>query len=364
MPIPNPDRCCIYQVQENTKDEILGVASFPPPYVVRWASEGKADQQWIVAPEDDTWCRLVNYYNGEVMGVGDDGFFVRWMATGGKEQLFSFVNQQEDWWNIRTSDGKYATIVLPFGPGVARINGQDLLRSGDDLKYQRFKLVPVNEKPKPPVQQGEYKAGAIPDVPRLQGFGHHPPERSAVYLIGETVLPAVLVDDPGMPDMVRRVQDSPYYVVRREQYWDRTRCTAGDPCLYEHDGHTTKHYETEITYGYRQKEAESMNETVGFRLTVEAKVEFSKKISGSVGTTIERELQVQRSSETEYHSSIRAKAAVDIPNERFVVCNWVLVNQYTLLNINRSPVGSSWNAAQHGVLISDGYPRPLQTYTS
>jgi hypothetical protein len=241
-----------------------------------------------------------------------------------------------------------------------------LLRNDADKKYQRFKLVPMDEEKRPTVEKGQYSPGAIPEIPRLQDFSQHPPERSPerfpAYLIGETILPATLVNDPGLPDVVVRVQRNPYYILRREQYWDRTQCTGGDPCLYEHDGHTTKHYETEITYGYSQTYARKMDETTSFKISAEGKVVFNPKVSVSISTIIQHDLQVQESTTTEYKESISEKAILDIPAERFVICNWVLVNRYTLLDMKREEV-SHWDAVQHGVLISDGYPRPLALTT-
>lgn len=363
MSTPFPEKCRIYKIMEETAGECLGVASVPPPYIIRWAETGDSNQQWILVPEDANNCRIVNCANGEFMAIGGDGFLVRWARREEAGQQFSFVNSDGGWWNIRSADGDYVTVVLPWGPGVAKLNTQPLLRNDADKKYQRFKLVPVDEKQPPGVEEGQYAPGAIPEIPRIQRFSQHPPERSPAYLIGETILPATLVDDPGLPDIVVRVRRNPYYILRREQYWDRTQCSGGDPCLYEHDGYTTKHYETEITYGYSQSHAQSMAQKTGFKVSANGKVVFNPTVSGSLSTTIQRELQVQESTTTEYKESIREMATLDIPAEHFIVCNWVLVNRYTLLNMQREEV-SRWNAIQYGVLVSDGYPQPLELTTA
>lgn len=359
MPTPYPERCCLYKIGENTAAEFLAVAVAPPPYVIRWADTGAADQRWVIVPDSAGTCRIVNCANGEYMAVGDDGFLVRWDYRDEPGQAFSFTNPSGDWWNIRAADGKYVSVVLPWGMGVARVNTQPLLRNAAELKYQQFRLVPVDEKPRPELEPGRYEPGAIPEVPRLQGFGSHPPERSPLYLIGETILPATLVDDPSLPDIVLRVQTSPYYILRREQFWDRTRCSGGDPCLYEHDGHTTKHYETEISYGYSSAQSSNMEATTSTKFSAEGKIVFGPKVSATIGYAMQNELKVQQSTASEYQESIREKVALDVPDERFIVCNWVLVNRYTLLNMARAEVGR-WDVAQHGVLVSDGYPRKLE----
>lgn len=362
MPTPHPDRCCAYKIGENTAGELLGVAAAPPPYVVRWADTGPADQKWVIVPLAGDACRLVNCANGEYMAVGDDGFLVRWEYLDEPEQTFSFVNPSGDWWNIRAAGGRYVTVVLPWGPGVARLNTQPLLRGAAEQKYQQFRLIPVDEKARPALQPGQYEPGAIPDVPRIEAFGRYPPETSPpeppYYLIGETILPATLVDDPALPDVVLRVRTSPYYILRREQYWDRTRCSHGDPCLYEHDGHSTKHYETEITYGYSSAQSHQMEATTGTKFSAEGKIVFSPRVSAAVSYAVQNELKVQQSTASDYQESIRVRADLDIPAERFVICNWVLVNRYTLLNMSRVEV-RHWDVAQYGVLVSDGYPRKL-----
>jgi hypothetical protein len=107
-----------------------------------------------------------------------------------------------------------------------------------------------------------------------------------------------------------------------------------------------------------------MDETTSFKVSAESKIVFNLIVSGSAGitTAIQHDLQIQESTTTEYKESIREKATLDIPAEKFIVCNWVLVNRYTLLNMQREEVGH-WNASQYGVLISDGYPRPLALTT-
>lgn len=307
-------------------------------------------------PETADTCRVVNCANGEYMAVGDNGFLVRWKYVNEPGQTFSFVNPSGEWWNIRAADGNYLTMVMPWGVGVARLNTQPLLRDESEKKYQQFRLIPVDEQARPKLEPGDYEPGAIPEVPRLQGFDRHPPERSPLYLIGETSLPATLVHDPDQPDVVLRVRANPYYILRREQYWDRTRCSGGDPCLYEHDGHTTKHYETEITYGYSLAQSDHMEETTHTKFSAEGKIVFGPKVSATISRAVQHELKVQQSTASEYKASIREKAELDIPDERFIVCNWVLVNRYTLLNMARAEV-NRWDVAQYGVLVSDGYPR-------
>lgn len=358
MPIPYPERCCVYKIMEHTKDEVLGVADVGPPYIVRWEDTRHSDQRWIIVPQDADTCRIVNCANGEYMAIGGDGFLVRWEYVDEPGQTFSFVNKSGDWWNIRTGDDKYATVVLPLGVGLAKLNTQPLLYSKDDQKYQQFQLIPVDEKQRPALEKGQYGPGEIPEIPRLEGFGPHPPERSPVYLIGETILPATLVEDRGRREIVPRVQKSPYYILRREQYWDRTQCSGGDPCLYEHDGHTTKHYETEIAYGYSETQSRQMEKATSTKVTVEGKFVFGEVFSLTIRATFQQDLKVQESTASEYKESTRERAILDIPAERFIVCNWVLVNRYTLLNMQRVEV-DQWNAVQHGVLVSDGYPRSL-----
>lgn len=363
--IPDPDQCCQYRIVEGTKDEVLGVARAVPPYVVRWADDRVPDQRWILVPVDDDighFCRIVNAENGEYMALGDDGYLVRWERKEEKTQLFRFANHKDGWWNILCGDKDYLTIHLA-AVGPATLNLQPLLRKDDDLKYQRFKLNPVDKKAKPQLIPGNYEPGQIPEIPRLQDFEHHPPMQSASYLIAETCIPAVLVHDPGYPDIVVRVQQSPYYILRREQYWDRTRCTAQDPCLYEHDGHTTKHYKTVITYGYSEQHSRTMEDKLGLKMSADATIVLTPRVKTTIGLTLTKELRLQESAASEYHSSVEYTAELDIPAEHFLVCNWVLVNAYTLYRMDRGAPVDSWQVVQSGEMISDGYPRPLPATT-
>jgi hypothetical protein len=86
-------------------------------------------------------------------------------------------------------------------------------------------------------------------------------------------------------------------------------------------------------------------------------------VKTTIGLTLTKELRLQESTASEYHSSVEYTAELDIPAEHFIVCNWVLVNAYTLYRMDRGEPVDSWQVVQSGELISDGYPRPLRATT-
>ncbi len=99
-------------------------------------------------------------------------------------------------------------------------------------------------------------------------------------------------------------------------------------------------------------------------MSADAKIVFSPRVETNIGLTLTKELNIRKSTATEYHSSVESTTELEIPAKHFIVCNWVLVNAYTLYRMDRGEPVDSWEVVQSGVMVSDGYPRPLPPTTT
>jgi len=343
--IPNPKECCFYKIQEGTRNENVAIGS--DGNILRWADTGGLEQQWLIIPVDVNKCKLQNRQNGEFMAVGSDGNILRWADTGGPEQLFSFVNFANGWWNIQESTRNEFVAVGSNG---------NILRWGQTRgNDQKFRLVPVKPMVKPQLQPGECEPGAIGDIPRIGGFGDLPPGRTNAKLIAETLVPAVFVQgDSAYSDRVQQVGQNPYYILRREQYWDRSG-DRGD--YYEHDGYREFIKGATVKFGFSQTNANSIENTLGVKVSASGEFTYGGA-TASLSTEISKELKVKTSQETTVTSERTETFQVTFPKERFVYAVWSMVDHFKLLNMQRKLV-REWEIVLEGTSIADAYPRKL-----
>jgi hypothetical protein len=348
VPIPNPTRCCFYEIQESTRNERVAIAS--TGNILRWARTGGNEQKWLIIPVSDTKCKIMTKQNGEYMSVGLDGNILRWKETGTSTQEFAFVNENQGQWNIQESTRNEYVSVNPMG-NVVRWS-----RSGG--KDQIFRLIAVDEKAKPTVRAGSYSPGEIPEAPRLTSYSM-PPERSTAYLIGEMALPSVFVNDPSYPDKIRQAEVTPYYILTREQYWERS---GGRGYYFVHDGSGEKTEETSIRYGLTTVEVTNVEWTLGLKITHKSDFSFGIDISGgklsrssSLSAEFSSTLKVATTNTTTQVQEEINKVTIKLPaGRRLARVGWTLVDRYTLKRMNGTEA-NRWHVGVQGTFVEDSF---------
>jgi hypothetical protein len=334
-------------IQEGTKEEFVAIGS--DGNILRWARTDGDEQQWALIPDDEIYCRIQTAQpNREFMAVGDNGNVRRWERTKGHEQLFAFVNRDHDWWNIRERTKDEFLAVGSFGNVVrwAKTDG----------KEQRFRLVPVNAVDPPAPRPGECAPGEIGDIPRITGYGSGLPESTQPRLVAETAIPATFVSDPAYSDKVEQIRRSPYYVLSREQYWDR-RGSRGH--YYEHDGHRKVTREVTVKFGMSETTSRSIESTLGITVSVSGEFKYGGA-SSAIKSELAHQLQVKTAQETRLTTEREEKYTAEIPAQRFVYALWSMIDSYRLVDTNGNTI-QSWEVVLDGTSISDGYPRRVRT---
>lgn len=335
--MPDPTRCCIYEIQEGTKNERVAVGS--NGNILRWAPDGKDDQRWVIAAADDNHCRIETVSNREFMAVGWNGNILRWAETGGPEQLFSFINPTPDgWWNIQENT-KQEYVAVGW-------DGNILRWAWSGHMDQRFRLIPINEKPAPIVSPGQYKPGQLPDIPRIETVGVPPPERSDYYLIGEVSIPATLVADPLYGDRVSQVQANPYYILRRQQYWDRGQDQYRGYYVDNNGANVNEQFTLKV--GVSDTVTKSVESTLSFKLTASGSISL-KLLNGaispsaSISDEISQSLKVTTTTQTVDTTEITSQETVQLPaGKRTVEARWCLVDRYELHRASDQSLLDSW----------------------
>ncbi|MDP9372924.1 MAG: hypothetical protein M3Q65_10845 [Chloroflexota bacterium] len=351
MAIPEPTRCSFFFLEEGTKNENVAVGWNGD--IIRWAKTGGREQQWLLIPISEDRCKIMTRQNGEYMAVGWDGDIIRWADSGGREQEFSFVNKNSlGQWNIQEGT-KNEFVAVGW-------NGDVIRWAQSNRNDQRFKLVAApGEKVRPSVRSGQYSPGQIPDVPRVTELGKAPPEKSPLYLVGEMTVPAVLVHDPAFSGKIPQVESSPYYVLTRDQCWDRS---FGRGYYYDIEGAGGTTFREQIKVGFSVTQAASIERTLGVKVTEEGGFSFVADLSGAklTGTaSIKREitdqLKVTTSTSTTRMTEEIREVTVTIPPGRHVRVSWGLVDRYTLRRYDGSKV-TEWEVVSKSVRVDDSYP--------
>ncbi len=350
---PYEETCALFRIRENTKNEFVAIGS--DGNILRWAASDGDEQLWLPIPAADGKVKFMTPMKGsagEYMAVGTDGNIRRWKNTGGKEQAFRLVNPLPgDWWEIQESTQSEYVAVGTYG---------NILRWGrTGQKDQQFKFEPWRPTPKPDLETGGLAPGQIDDIPRLDSEGKDPPESSETYFIAETILPATVVNDGDFSEILAQVQQSPYYILRREQFWDRT----GDRgFLREHAGKTKEEYKKVIRYLVTNTAGRSSESTLGIEFGVKGgyarsstlgtiSVELSTKITNQLKTKEYEEQQIEKETTYEFKRTLKV-------GPPFKIVGWSLVDRYSIMRIDRKLV-AQWEVALDNTTKVDGFPKDV-----
>jgi hypothetical protein len=348
--IPNPTVSCLYEIEEYTRNERVAVGA--NGNILRWAPSGGPEQKWLIIPISDRKCRIMTASNGEYMSVGNDGNILRW-GLSGYEQEFDFVNPNpDDSWNIKESTrGEHVAVGW---------NGNILRWSATGDRTQRFRLLPSDPPPPPPLQAGTHLPGMIEDVPRVKGFNNPiPPLRSARFLIGEVSIPSSLVSDDRFGDLLTQNRDNPYYILRREQFWDRS-----EPRGYylDHDGTPTT-LDIAVKTGLSEKQAHSVERLLSVQINVGGTIGFKAPIKGveisgtaSISRQITESLKLTETHETTTTYERTERIAVALPAYRMIWVSWALVDSYELRRASDGSVVDQWDIVAPDTRVVDRFP--------
>lgn len=326
-PIFDPTVSALYKIIEGTKNEAVAVG---PQYVQRWASNDEDYEKWLLVPAGDNLYHIRSKSaaqgNYRYMAVDPQGN-VRLWGIGevfDEGQKFGLVHLGHGIYNIRVGvDG------VPNKECIATGSTGILVRwNCDESESQKFHFEDTTNWPKPVPQQGNAQPGQIPPPPEIESQRDLPLETTPPVLIGEAIIPSVYVKSDQVPDKLQQFALSPYYVLRREQYWTRTQ-----PYGYylSDSGWVGSSKVVEVTTGLTEDQSKSMEDTLG--IVVSANAGFSYEgASAGLSTQISKQLKVTKATRTQRMKQITTKTTVNRPTgASFALASWKLVDKYTLL---------------------------------
>ncbi len=220
---------------------------------------------------------------------------------------------------------------------------------------QLFTFEPWELRDPPQLQSGK-DPGQIGDIPRVTDIDKMPPEQSTAEVIGEIAVPSALVHDGRFSNKLIQFQRSPYYILRREEYWDRT----GDNGYYhDHGEGEQRTKKVELFYQVTIEATETEEKTFGVEFSVTGGVNFLGN-TVNISTKVSNALKVTKMTHerivTERLDNFEVEYKSEVPRCVFVC--WSLVDKYTLLRVTgdvREPM-QTWTVPQYNTKKVDSFP--------
>lgn len=219
-------------------------------------------------------------------------------------------------------------------------NGNVLRWAETGQDDQRFELIPVDPPTRPEPRKSEVQPGDIGDIPRLTSYDTRLPEKTDPVLVGETIVPSVMINDSQYSDKLSQFLSCPYYRLSRYQYWDRR---TGRGAFLDHDGKTETTRTIEVTTGISETESKTIENTVGFKITVGLGSNFEGGATASLGFEITNELKTTYSTETTRMKETKRSLTWQFQKgARTLKALWSLVDRYELRRTSDNSEVTSW----------------------
>ena len=309
--------------------------------------------EWILFPTSDGNYLIVNRVSGSALVAGNYGDMNDrhvWqypLSTLGSHSPDAFK------WGIVKDGAAYKIINPATGYGLLCGNwgatDEDLMwqwplsETGSNEKAFLWTLDPTDRLEVPTLRPGEDDGVRAPDIPRLTSMSDTPPTVSESWVVAEVLVPFMYVNDGAVS---YQLLTTPYYILSREQYWDRSK-------IAEYDGETGNTYTQEITTGISETSSRSLENEL--KITIAADASFSYAgASVALKTELQNTLKISESTSQSQTHEEKKSVKITLPNVRCKVLTWQLVESFTLLRGDRgSTVGQASKAYLDGNVISD-----------
>ena len=309
--------------------------------------------EWILFPTSDGSYLIVNRVSGSALlagnyGVGDDRHVWQYpLNTLGSHSPDAFkwgLVKAGDAYRIINRASGYALLPGNYGAGDERLMWQyPLSETGSNPEAFLWTLEPTDLLVVPALRPGEDDGVKPPDIPRLTSMTDTPPTVSESWVVAEVLVPFMYVNDGAVS---YQLLTTPYYILSREQYWERSKIT-------EYDGQTSNTFTQDVTTGISETSSRSLENEL--KITIAADASFSYGgASVAMKTELQNTLKISESTSQSQTRQEKKTVTITLPKVRCRVLTWQLVESFTLLRGDRgSKVGQESKAYLDGNVISD-----------
>ncbi|MEU1550941.1 RICIN domain-containing protein [Nocardia sp. NPDC005745] len=318
-------------------------------------------QTWHVMPVDDDYVFVVNKKSSKV--VSPQAFSPNEATTLQQLDLRAETTRRdaqtwliiEDGGSLRLfrnrHSGRYLSPQGFWTDEAVTLQQLNLRNESSSRRGQQWEMVVAGEDKRvtelKPVDREVHDIG---DVHRLTGY-QMPPELTEEVLVGQTVVPYILVDDG---DRSWQSQNNPYYILRRYGHWKRV-------FYYEHAGNSEYTEKQATTVGLTTSNSSTIERTVGMTVGADAGFSF-KGVSASISTTVTTGLRVAHTQSSEnHHSESREVSRSYFANGKKVAeAVWFRGDRYSLQRLDGSQL-LEWRTVDDRTIVNDAYPATALT---
>lgn len=250
-----------------------------------------AEQEWIIYPVDGNRYILVNRSTGTVAAVSPehlnpDNMFTEFYTGFNGQYWLSHPDQNSTYKLTNNSTGKVASIGTS-GPNTSNM----FVTANSNNNEQQWLLERISDFSLPNTPILDNDAGPAPQYVTGKETLPKTTERK---LVGYTLVPAVMVKD-GSWDPSSQVRETPYYILKRYQYWLRLVDTPIDPFTS-----TKTHY----SYGIEHDKQVTNEQTIGFSISTDAGMNFKAGASNK-DTGASSEFGVTTDIKQQFHQELK-----------------------------------------------------------
>lgn len=188
----------------------------------------------------------------------------------------------------------------------------------------------------------------LPDLPILSSIDDDAPAETARAKTGSALMPCIMVLD-GL-SLPRRMQESPYYILVKNQFWKR---------LWHDTFLPGEGLEQKETTGMAKTVQETMTQTTNISLQADFGFAF-KALTLGIGASISRSIEISTSTtDTVMSETTTTRNYKNENNFKIAWAKYALATEFILMRKNGTIAGS-WEAVDKTVTRSISYP-PTQT---
>lgn len=313
-----------------------------------------SDQEWIVFPLDGNKYLLANRLEGNVAAISaksknPDNLFGYNYLPNTPDQQWTIESQiSNSLYKIRNvSNGKVVAISLK----AKDPNGMFVYDDLGDIPDQQWSYNLVGEINIPTIPTFE----KLDEVPQYTSAGQVLPSVTTRKLISATLIPCLMVND-NQWSLKTKIEQSPYYVLEKYQYWKRLENLSLLP---------QEKQKSSYTYGTTKTVQTETKQTIGFTFSTDTGMNFKggnavtgeSSVTEDIKTQLSTELVISISNtEVDMESTTIEHEITNPFKDSMQYAKYILATDLVLKRANNSEVLTS-TFTDKNTIIATSFPK-------
>ncbi|KOO06351.1 hypothetical protein [Vibrio hepatarius] len=219
-----------------------------------------------------------------------------------------------------------------------------------------FKLIPIEPYVDIVEQKPAYKPDNydFPESLKMRNYDHMPEGKSEERLVASTVIPCFYINEAS-PQW--QIENSPYYLLQRYQYWERQNMTAWG-AEEQIDITITVSVKGTLTKEIEESTNLTIKKDLGVKIEFSPSKQLKYTLTDNYSRTLENSNTLKITEETENFRKreITSKRKYEANTK---LATWMLVNKYVVVN-GKNSIITQWNVVDTSKRQEDKYPVDAQ----